>query len=351
MDKRNRNEGLPDPRYTYFPLAQWLQEILAIPAQPVPSEHTSLLETAGHAATDYHASFYEQLPDFVMALLRDDAQTTLRYSPLFFHLIGCASCHTAYLELYAAMRDALNAGEEASVVEAGTTHALALTPPRMVVYICQLLIKQAESVLLQARRSHEDVDYDDWARSLLRQALLLGAHIQESTLRQRALQDLVRVAALALSSHEAAQVESSSSQSYTALVGAGGGARQGGKTRRRAEMLEHPVHEARIDLQSGTLEGVIVQEGDTLQLILHDLDEALRGRYLLIAVPLGALLEPVRWIGKNPYAIRSQSPVDEHGSLKASLGSTDLQLSNREDHNLLEAMFKRLDIRPVDDGI
>lgn len=351
MDKRNRNEGLPDPRHTYLPLAQWLQEILAIPTQPVPPEHTSLLETAGHAATDYHASFYAQLPDFVMALLRDDGQATLRYAPLFFHLIGCASCHTAYLELYAAMRDALNAGEEPPVVQGGMTHTLALTPPRMIVYMCQLLVKQAEAVLLQARRSHEDRDYENWARSLLRQALLLSAHIQESSLRQRALQDLVRVASLAPDSDDVVSTESPSSQSYTALVGSGGGTRQGSKTRRRAEMLEHPTHEARIDLQSGTLEGVIVQEGGTLQLILHDLDEALRGRYLLISVPLGALLEPVRWMGKNPYAIRSQSPVDEQGTLKTSLGFTDLQLTNREDHNLLEAMFKRLDIRPVDDGI
>jgi hypothetical protein len=349
MDKRNLEGGQPDPRHAYLPLAQWLQEILAIPTQPAPSERTSLLETAGHPATDYHASFYSQLPDFVMALLRDDAQATLRYAPLFFHLIGCASCHTAYLELYAAMRDALNAGEERQVMEAGTTSTLALTPPRMIVYMCQLLIKQADAVLQQARRSQGDGrDYDNWARSLLRQALSLSAHIQESSLRQRALQDLVRVAALALGSDDATQVEGPSSHSYTALTGAGGGARQGSKTRRRAEMLEHPTNDARIDLQSGTLEGMIVQEGDTLQLILHDLDEALRGRYLLIAVPLGALLEPVRWIGKNPRAIRSQSPVDEHGTLKTPLGFTDLQLTNREDRNLLEAMFKKLDIRPAE---
>jgi hypothetical protein len=349
MDKRNLNEGQPDPQHTYLPLARWLREILAIPTQPAPAEHISLLETAGHPTADYHLPYYSQLPDFIMALLRDDAQATLRFAPLFFHLIGCAACHAAYLELYTAMGDALNVSEESPVMEAGTTPTLALTPPRMIVYMCQLLIKQADAVLLEARNRYAgDGDYENWARSLLRQALALSAHIQESSQRQRALQDLVRVAAIALGPDDTAQVEGPFSRSYTSLAGTGAGARQGSKTRRRAEMLEHPTNEARIDLQSGTLEGMIIQEGDVLHLILHGLDESLRGRYLLIAVPLGALLEPVRWIGKNPRAIRSQSPVDEQGTLRTPLGSTDLRLTNREDRNLLEAMFKKLDIRPVE---
>ncbi len=84
-----------------------------------------------------------------------------------------------------------------------------------------------------------------------------------------------------------------------------------------------------------------------LELRLHDLDESLRGRYLLISIPLGALLEPVRWLGKDPHAIRSQVPVDAQGNLKTPLGTTDLRLTNREDRHMLEAMFKKLDIRPL----
>lgn len=347
MDKRIQNEGQPDPRQTYTPLAHWLRETLSIPTQPPSPEHTSLLETGGHPAAEYHASFYQQLPDFILALLKNEAQATLRYAPLFFHLIGCATCHTAYLELYDAMRAGLAASNEPSPTWEVGTNSLALTPPRMLVYICQLLVKQADVVLTQARRNH--LDHDAQARALLQQALSMSAHIQESALRQRALQDLVRVAVLALDAgDEDAAASSHDSHTYTTLAGAGSGVRQGNKTRRRAEMLEHPANDARLDLQAGPLEGMIVQEGDTLQLILRDLDEGLRGRYLLIAVPLGALLEPVRWIGRNPRAIRSQSPVDEHGALKTPLGTTDLQLSNREDRNLLEAMFKKLDIRSAE---
>jgi hypothetical protein len=345
MDKYIRNESQSDPRHAYIPLARWLQEILTIPAQPASSERTSLLETGGHPAAHYHASFYQQLPNFILALLNDDAQATLRYAPLFFHLIGCATCHAAYLELYDAMRAGLAASNEPQPVWESGTHSLALTPSRMLVYICQLLVKQADIVLSQARRDHLDDDVQ--ARALLQQALSMSAHIQESAMRQRALQDLVRVALLALNANED-EAAAGDIHTYTTLAGAGAGVRQGNKTRRRAEMLEHPTGEARIDLQAGALEGMVVQEGDTLQLILRDLDQTLRGRHLLIAVPLGALLEPVRWIGRNPRAIRSQSPVDEHGTIKTALGTTDLQLTNREDRNLLEAMFKKLDIRPAE---
>ena len=82
-----------------------------------------------------------------------------------------------------------------------------------------------------------------------------------------------------------------------------------------------------------------------LELHLEDLDQELRGQFLLITIPFGSLLEPVRWIGGNPRAIRSKVPVGEDGSLTTPLGTTNLQLSNPEDHNLLEAMFIMLDIR------
>ena len=93
---------------------------------------------------------------------------------------------------------------------------------------------------------------------------------------------------------------------------------------------------------------MITQNQDVLELHLEDLGQELRGRFLSITIPFGSLLEPVRWIGGNPRAIRSKVPVSEDGSLTTPLGSTDLQLSNPEDHNLLEAMFIKLAIRPTD---
>ena len=92
---------------------------------------------------------------------------------------------------------------------------------------------------------------------------------------------------------------------------------------------------------------MITQNQDVLELHLEDLDEELRGHFLIISVPLGSILEPVRWFGGNPRAIRSQVPVGEDGTLTTLLGKTELQLSNPEDHNLLEAMFKKLDVRPT----
>lgn len=326
-------------------LAQWLQELLALPVQSAPPERTSLLETGGHSIEDYHPAFYQQLPDFSLALLKQDEQAMLRYAPLVYHLVGCPACHSAYLDIFDAMRAAHSADVETSFVETGP-HSLALTPARMLVYLCQLLIQQARVVLRQARREHTDQDAQ--ARVLLRQAILMSAHILQDSLRQRALQHLVEVAAPALDGEDR-EMPGPALHSYTSLVGsAGTGSRKGISIRRRADMAEHPLSEVAIDLQCGTLEGAITQDGDTLQLALHGLDASLRGHYLLVSIPLGSLLEPVRWVGRNPRAIRSQAPVDAHGNLKTPLGSTELRLTDREDRNLLEAMFKKLDIRPVD---
>ena len=93
---------------------------------------------------------------------------------------------------------------------------------------------------------------------------------------------------------------------------------------------------------------MITQNQDVLELHLEDLEQELRGRFLIVTIPFGSLLEPVRWIGGNPHAIRSKVPVGEDGSLTTPLGSTELQLSIQEDHNLLEAMFIKLDIRAAD---
>src|SRR6266516_7551331 len=142
-------------------LARWLQQVLIRPLQE-PAEQTGHPELLLN--DDYHPRFYQQIPDFVMALLQNDAQATLRYAPLLYHLAGCTTCHTAYLEIYDAMRYALKSGESHPTVNQGT-RPLATIPTGTLVNLCQLLIRQAEAVLRQAR--HEHTDADALARSLL----------------------------------------------------------------------------------------------------------------------------------------------------------------------------------------
>jgi len=341
MDKREKSGGTPDPRLAYLPLAQWLQTLLTIPS-PLRPGTVSPLDDVGKGAQSYHLPYFQQLPNFAQALLKDDAQAAVRYAPLVYHLIGCAACHKAYLEIYDAMRAALAVDAGQQVITGNGQHALALTPARMLVYLCQLLIEQARVVLRDAR--HEHVDNDAWARALLQQSLTMSSHIMQSSLRQRALQNLVDVAILATG--DSADEQGPAARTYTSLVGAGNSSRAG-KIKRRAEMLERPAGEPSIELQSGALQGSITQRGDILELHLQKLEMSLRGRYLLVAVPLGSLIEPVRWFGGNPRAIHSQSPVSEQGNLTIQLGKTDLRLTTAEDRNLLEAMFKKLDVRPL----
>ena len=342
MDKREKSGGIPDPRLAYLPLAQWLQTLLTIPS-PLRPDTVSPLDDVGKGTQSYHLPYFQQLPNFAQALLKDDAQAAVRYAPLVYHLIGCTACHKAYLEIYDAMRAALAVDAKQPLITDNGQHALALTPARMLVYLCQLLIEQAQVVLRVAR--HEHVDNDAWARALLQQSLTMSSHIMQSSLRQRALQNLVDVAILATG--DPAEGQGPAARTYTSLVGAGNGSRAG-KIKRRAEMLERPAGEPSIELQSGALQGSITQRGDILELHLQKLEMSLRGRYLLVGVPLGSLIEPVRWFGGNPRAIHSQSPVSEQGSLTIQLGKTDLRLTTAEDRNLLEAMFKKLDIRPLD---
>jgi hypothetical protein len=342
MDKREKSGGKPDPRMAHLPLARWLQTILAMPSVQVRPDTVSPLDDVASNTSSYHLPYYQQLPDFAQALLKNDDQATLHYAPLIYHLIGCPVCHRAYLEIYDAMSAALATGREQKISDNGP-HTLALTPPRMLVYLCQLLINQARAVLRAAR--HEHTDNDAWARALLQQSLVMSSHILQSTLRQRALQNLVEVALLATGTGEDEQHPAA--HTYSSLVGAGGGSRTG-KTRRRAEMLERPADEPMIELQSGVLQGAIIQRDDILELRLRHLDVSLRGHYLQVAVPLGTLIEPVRWFGGNPRAIRSQSPVDSEGNLIMQLGKTDLRLTTPEDRNLLEALFKKLDVRAVE---
>ncbi len=339
MDKREKSG--PDPRMAYLPLARWLQTILAMPSVQLRSDTTSPLDDVANTANAYHLPYFQQLPDFALALLKNDDQATLYYAPLVYHLIGCSVCHNAYLEIYDAMSAALAVDSEQKATDNGH-HTLALTPARMLVYLCQLLINQAQAVLRVAR--HEHGNNDAWARALLQQSLTMSSHIMQSSLRQRALQNLVEVALLAAGNSQ--DEENPATRTYSSLVGAGNSARAG-KTRRRAEMLERPAREPFIELQSGTLQGSVTQREDILELQLQNLDTPLRGQYLQITVPLGSLIEPVRWFGGNPRAIRSQSPVNDQGNLTVQLGKTELRLTTAEDRNLLEAMFKKLDIRPI----
>jgi hypothetical protein len=334
------NDGLSDIRNEYLPLAQWVQQVLAIPQQP-KAELASITDNGGQFGDDFHFEFYQQLPDFALALLNNDTQATIRYAPLLFHLTGCPTCHAAYLEIYDAMRATVGI-DETHIPVGQWSQSMANTSTRMLVYLCRLLINQAEEILLQAR--HDHTDNDAWARSLLQQAIYISSHLMQSTLRQRALQDLVKAATLFDDTAMPA------THSYTPVLSSGGGSRHGSKIRRRAETLGRPFGQPTIYLQSGLseIEGTITQNQDTLELHLEDLGQELRGHFLTISVPLGSLLEPVRWIGGNPHSIRSQVPVSEDGTLTTPLGFTDLRINDPEDHNLLEAMFRKLDVRLAD---
>ena len=333
------NDGLSNFHNEYLPLAQWLQQVLAITPQQPKAELASITDNGGQFGDEYHIEFYQQLPDFALALLNNDSQATVRFAPLLFHLIGCPTCHAAYTEIYDAMRATVPTVETPTPI-GQWSQSMANTSTRMLVYVCRLLINQAETILRQAR--HDHVDHDTWARSLLQQAIHISSHLMQSTLRQRALRDLVEVATLF------DDTATTAAHSFTPVLSTGGGSRHGSKTRRRAETLGRRVDQPAIYLQSGLpeKEGVITQNENTLELHLENLGQELRGQFLIISVPLGSLLEPVRWIGGNPRAIRSQVPVSEDGTLTTPLGSTDLRISDPEDHNLLEAMFRKLDVRP-----
>ena len=328
-------------------LARWLQHVLSRPIpETSPTATGDTLQSDFLTNSDYHPQFYQQIPNFAMALLKKEPQATLRYAPLLYHLAICPTCHTAYLEIYDALGYALTSGESLAVVNQGT-RPLATIPAKTLVNLCQVLISQAEAVLRQAH--HEHSDNDALARSLLRLAMHVSTHIHQSGMRPKALQDLVRVATLFDGPHSPGE-QPPATHAYTPLVGAVGPRR--GKVVRRG--VDTPVRSAgkateppAIYLQAHPLEGRITQHGDTLQLHLEDLDVSLRGHYLVISVPLGSLLEPVRWLGGNPRAIRSQAMVAADGTLSTTLGYTDLQLTNADDRNLLEVLFSLVEVRPA----
>jgi hypothetical protein len=167
-------------------------------------------------------------------------------------------------------------------------------------------------------------------------------------MRSKALHDLVRVATITDVPQSPGEQELAT-RSYSPLILAGG-TRHGNQLRKADTSVRSagtPAEQAMIYLQSISLDGSIVQRGDMLELHLHDLDEKLRGHHLSISVPLGSLIEPVRWKGGNPRAIRTEELVDKDGTLITSLGQTDLRLSNPGERNLLEVMFLLLEVRPA----
>lgn len=316
-------------------LAQWLLHVFA------SAEITDAIEGPDNT---YHSRYYQQLPDFILALLRHDTQATVQYAPLLYHIAQCSACRQSYLELYDALGYALHAPETVSVAQG--TRSLASMPLAALIHFCQLFITQAEAVLRLARHKHSSGE--EAARSLLRTAMHMGTHITQSGPRAKALHDLVRVANLAesVSSPDVPPA----AHAYSPLVGTGG--TRHGKVVRRAETALRstgtPTESPRIFLQSHTLEGSITQQGQILELHLHDLEKQLRGHHVTISIPLGSLIEPVRWRGGNPRLIRSTMPVDPDGTLVAPLGETELRLNDADERNLLEVMFLLLEVRAVD---
>ncbi len=324
-------------------LARWLQQFMAQlpqdqePPASLPAEHLSHLAIP---PGEYHPRFYQQLPDFIMALLRHEPQAASRYAPLLYHLVGCPVCHAAYLDLYDALRVAL-AVDESQLHTAPLPVGPNVPSTRQLAQLCQLLIMQAEAVLKLAR--HERRDDSALARSLLQLAIKTGTRINQPALRAEALQDLVRVAT------GFQEPEPPALYTYAPPLAEAGGARHG-KTMRKAAS-PHPAgpsHEyPAIPLQDRSFIGTITQQGDTLILHLHALDSSLRGRPVTISVPLGSLIEPIQWLGGNPRAIRSTVAVDEQGTLTVPLGQTALRLDNPGDRPLLEVTFMRVEIHPA----
>jgi hypothetical protein len=333
-------------------LAKWLQQALIIPAAPSQEKigpgATEEVPSELSQASNYHPHFYHQIPDFVTALLADDPQATIHYAPLLYHLLTCPACLEAYRECYDALGYAVKGKDVHQTVNLGV-RAPATIPVVTHVHFCRILISQAEAVLLQAH--HDYTDEDALARSLLQSAMRISTYITQQGMRGRALQDLVRVATL-FDGPQSPSTEPPATHSYSSLVGAGGGTRHGSKIMRRAETIARSGSTAKetspIYLQEHHLEASIHQSGDTLELHLEDLDQNLRGRYLTISIPLGSLIEPVRWLGGNPRAILSTSPVKPDGSLQMPLGQTDLHLNNQDDRNLLEVIFTLLEVRAID---
>lgn len=326
-------------------LAQWLQQILLYPVDktPVPAEQEILNSDEPSFIMQYHPTFYQKLPDFIMALLNNDPHALSDYAPLLFHLAGCTACREAYIELYAAMREAVQVQEEQPVVSE-MVRPLSAMPPRLLTNFCLVLISQAEALLYQAR--HEHIDNDAQARSLLQMAMRISKYLTQQSMRSRALHDLVRVASL-YAGVSRPDTQQPPELAYTSVPAGVGGTHQE-HVLRLGKIEPPPTEQTMIYLQSDKYEGDIIQHEDTLELQLRSLNASLRGHRLAISVPLGSLIEPVRWAGGNPHVILADKPVDEKGTLQMPLGQTELRLQNPEERELLEVMFSLLEVRIAD---
>src|SRR5579875_2936970 len=167
----------PGTYYTddkYRRLARWLQDVMAPPQEREAQAGALQGEEAPHFAIppgEYHPHFYQQLPDFIMALLKYDWQAVSRYAPLLYHLVGCPTCHAGYLDLYDALREAVSVDDDQPHVSLPAQ--VNVPAARHLVQLCQLLITQAEAVLKQARHEHRDdaalaVRYCDWRSRVAR---------------------------------------------------------------------------------------------------------------------------------------------------------------------------------------
>ena len=103
MDSENMYTGASERRgdygRDYLKLSEWLQQVLSTPERnntevAVVAEHDTQLHPV--LSSDYQITFYQQLPDFCMALLNNEPQATVTYAPLLFHLAGCRACHRDY---------------------------------------------------------------------------------------------------------------------------------------------------------------------------------------------------------------------------------------------------------------
>lgn len=325
-------------------LAHWLQQVLLYPVEDIPvSNEKSVLNTFEIPfVMQYHPQFFQKLPDFIMALLNNDPYVLQDYAPLLFHLAGCSICRQSYVEFYAAMKDAVQAQEEQPVVSE-MVRPLSAMPPRLLAHFSRVLISQADALLYQAR--HEHTDNDTQARSLLQMAMRVSALLTQQSMRSNALHDLVRVASL-YAGESSAELPPPT-LAFTSVPASSGGTRKG-HVLRLGKIESQSSEKEIIYLQARTYEGDIVQHEDTLELQLRSLSNALRGHRLSISVPLGSLIEPVRWVGGNPRSIIADQPVDTQGMLTMPLGQTNLRLHNPEERELLEVMFSLLEVRVAD---
>ncbi len=336
-------------------LAQWLQDILYIaptastdasirPPKSSPTGERDIQLELLLQDSSYHKEYYQQIPDFVLALLNNNPQAPIHYAPLLYHLAGCPICHQSYLEIYDAMHVALYPHEPRPILGQGT-RTLDATPQRMLAHLCQAWITQAEAILREARQNK--TDGESAARILLQSAISMSARIKQDAVRQQARHDLVRVATL-FDAAKDSQTNPAEHSFTPVLTGARGVVRRAEKTATGFQTKEENSNFLAIVLHSQGIEGTVLQRGQTLELHMQSLDASLRGHFITTSIVLGSLIEPIRWLGGNPRAIRSTTPVDTTGTLVMPLGETDLRLNVPEERNLLETTFLLLEIRIAD---